>query len=164
MKVWKNYEKRNTRWSTAGVTRGSRSAQGTINVYSQLSGLEDVVFNDFIKDDFIPEGGGQVTSGNSGSGSLPDPVVFETEEQILEREQNERDVLDALGEYKCDAGMSVEDVPAVVNIKTLKLRLIAHKFNTWWAVGVVKSVEKKKSVAGQFAVKYKTETYCRTQN
>jgi hypothetical protein len=24
-------------------------------------------------------------------------------------------------------------------------------------------VEKKKSVAGQFAVKYKSETYCRTQ-
>jgi hypothetical protein len=65
--------------STAGVTRGSRSAQGTINVYSQLSGLEDVVFNDFIKDDFIPEGGGQVASG---SASLPDPVVLETEEQM----------------------------------------------------------------------------------
>ena len=29
--------------------------------------------------------------------------------------------------------------------------------------GVVKSVEKKKSVAGQFAVKYKSETYCWTQ-
>jgi hypothetical protein len=30
-------------------------------------------------------------------------------------------------------------------------------------VGAVKSVEKKKSVAGQFAVKYKTETYCWTR-
>ena len=29
--------------------------------------------------------------------------------------------------------------------------------------GVVKSVEKKESVAGQFAVKYKSETYCWTQ-
>jgi len=47
--------------------------------------------------------------------------------------------------------MSVEDVHAIVNIKKLKGRLIAHKFNTGWAVGVVKSVEKKKSVAGQFA-------------
>ena len=28
-----------------------------------------------------------------------------------------------------------------------------RKFCTGWAVGVVKSVEKKKSVAGQFAVK-----------
>ena len=41
---------------------------------------------------------------------------------MLEREHNERDVLDALGEYKCDAGMSVEDVPAIVNTKTLKGR------------------------------------------
>jgi hypothetical protein len=45
---------------------------------------------------------------------------LETEEQMLEREQNERDVLEALGEYK---------------------------FSTGWAVGVVKSVERKKSVA-----------------
>ena len=57
---------------------------------------------------------------------LPDPVVVETEEQMLEREQNVRDVLDTLGEYDCDAGMSVEDVSAIVNIKTLKGRLIAH--------------------------------------
>jgi hypothetical protein len=47
--------------------------------------------------------------------------------------------------------------------KTLKGRFIAHKFSTGWAVGVVKSVEKKKSVAGQFAVKYQTETHCWTK-
>jgi len=64
--------------------------------------------------------------------------------QTLEREQNERDVLEALGDYKCDAGMSVENVPAVVNIKTRKGRLIAHKFSTGWAVGVVKSVESRR--------------------
>jgi hypothetical protein len=34
--------------------------QDRSNVYFQLSGLEDVVFNYFIKDDFIPEGDGQV--------------------------------------------------------------------------------------------------------
>jgi len=45
-------------------------------------------------------------------------------------------------------------VPAVVNIRRLKGRFIAHKFSTGWAVGVVKSVEKKKGVAGQFAVKF----------
>ncbi len=55
---------------------------------------------------------------------------------MLEREQNERDVLEALGEY------------------------CKYKFSTGWAVGVVKSVEKKKSVAGQFALKYESETYC----
>ena len=35
------------------------------NVYSQLSGLEDMVFNDFIKDHFIPEGDGRVASGSA---------------------------------------------------------------------------------------------------
>ena len=34
--------------------------------------------------------------------------------------------------------------------------MIEHKFNTGWAVGVVKTVEKKKIVAGQFAVKYRS--------
>ena len=49
--------------------------------------------------------------------------------------------------------MSVENVPAVFNIKTPKGRFMAHKFSTGCAKGGVKSVEKKKSVAGQFAVK-----------
>ena len=46
--------------------------------------LHDVGFNDFIKDDFIPEGDGQVTSG---SASLPDPVDLEpvTEDQMCLR-------------------------------------------------------------------------------
>ena len=60
---------------------------------------------------------------------------METEEQRLEREQNERDVLEALGDYKCDTGMSVENGPAVGNIKTLKGRFIAHKFNAYWVGG-----------------------------
>jgi hypothetical protein len=51
----------------------------------------------------------------------------------------------------------------VVNIKALKGLFIAHKFSTGWAVGVVKSVEKKESAAGQFAVKYKSEKYCWTK-
>ena len=54
-------------------------------------------------------------------------------------------------------------MPAVVNTKTLKGRFIAQKFSAGWAVGVVKRVEKKESVAGQFAVKYKSETCCWTQ-
>jgi hypothetical protein len=39
-----------------------------------------VVFNEFIKNDFIPEGDRQVASG---AASLPDPVALETEEQSL---------------------------------------------------------------------------------
>jgi hypothetical protein len=76
-----------------------------------------VVFNDFIKYDCIQETDAQVVSGSS---SLPDPVFVETEEQMLEREQNECDVNDTLVEYECDTGMSVKDVHAIVNIKTLK--------------------------------------------
>ena len=104
-----------------------------------------MVFNAFIKDDFIPEGDAQVESGFA---SLPNPVALETEEQSLEmfheREQNERDVLEPLGEYKCDTGMSVENVSAIVNIQTLEGRFITHKFSTGWTVGVVKSVEKRR--------------------
>lgn len=40
-------------------------------------GSEDVVFNDFMKDDFIPEADTQVVSG---SASLPAHVALETEE------------------------------------------------------------------------------------
>jgi len=81
----------------------------------------DVDFNDFIKDDLIPEDDGQVTSGSAS-------------------------LLEALGEYKCDTGMSVENVPAIVNIKTLKERFVAtaHLFSTGWVVGVVKNVEIEK--------------------
>ncbi len=124
----KNYKMRMPSRSSAGATRPSRSAHGRSYVYSQLSGLEDVGFNDFIKDDFIQEGDGQVASG---SASLPDRV----------------------------AGMSVENVPAVVNIKALKGRFIAHKFST----GGGEECGKKESAAGQFAVKYKSETHCRTK-
>jgi hypothetical protein len=79
---------------------------------------------------------------------------LKTEELTLEREPNERDVLEALGEYKCDTGMSVENVSVVIHMKTLEGRFVPHKFSTGWSVGVLKSVEKK------FAVKHKSETYC----
>ena len=48
--TWKNYKKRMPSRSSVGVTRPKRSSQDTSNVYSQLSGLEDVVFNDFRDD------------------------------------------------------------------------------------------------------------------
>ena len=107
-----------------------------------------------------------MVKSRSGSASLPDPVALETEEQSLEREQNERYVLEAMGD--CAAGMSVENVPAVVNIRTLKGRFIAHKFSTRWEMGVVKSVEKKQSVAGQFVLRVTqvlgTSCWCKRVN
>jgi len=60
----KNYKMRMPSRSSAGATRPSRSAHGRSYVYSQLSGLEDVGFNDFIKDFSIPEGDGHVASGS----------------------------------------------------------------------------------------------------
>ena len=44
--AWKNYKKRVSSTSSQGA-RAPRSAHATRNVYSQLSRLEDVVFNDF---------------------------------------------------------------------------------------------------------------------
>ncbi len=71
-------------------------------------------FNDFIKGDFIREVNGQVALS---SASLPDPVSLETEEQTLESEQNERHVLETLGEYKRHTGMSVENVLRLLKYK-----------------------------------------------
>jgi hypothetical protein len=59
--------------------------------------------------------------------------------------------------FKCDTGMSVENLPAVVNIKSMKGLFIAHEFSTGWAVGVVKSGEGE--CFWPVAVKYKPETY-----
>jgi hypothetical protein len=53
-----------------------------------------VGFNDFIEDDFIPEGDGQVVAG---SASLPDTVALETEEKTLEM----------LQERLCESRMNV---------------------------------------------------------
>ena len=67
-------------------------------------------------------------------------IIFTIENNYYreEREQNECAVFDAVGDYKCPPGMTVEDVPAVVKIKARKERLchrlIAHKFNTGWSV------------------------------
>ena len=99
--AWRNYKKRCFLPSriSAGVTRATRSAQdqSRINVYCQLSGLEDVVMNDFIKDDLIPDGDEQ---GATGFAILLDPVALETEEQRIEREKNERAVFYAVGDYE----------------------------------------------------------------
>ena len=75
---WKNYKNRVSSRGSQGA-RAPISAHATTNVYSQLWGLEDVGFNDFIQNACIPEGDGQV---ESGSASLPDPVVLETESAI----------------------------------------------------------------------------------
>jgi hypothetical protein len=53
----------------------------------------------------------------------------ETEEEKHTRAKND---LDVVGKYKSESGISAEDVLEVVDLKTLKNREIAHKFNTGW--------------------------------
>ena len=129
--VWKNYKKRVPSRGRQGA-RAPRSAHATMNVYSEVSGLEDVSFNDFIKDDFIPEGHGQVTSD---SASLPDSVALQTEEQTLKSEQNERDVPETLGEYKCDAGNICRECACGCSHKNTGGTILLHTSSLlggWW--------------------------------
>ena len=44
LNVWKNYKKRIPSRISAGATRPIRNSQGRSNEYSQISGLDDVVF------------------------------------------------------------------------------------------------------------------------
>ena len=75
----------------------------------------------------------------------------------------ERDALDAVGDYECPAGMSVEDVSAVVKIKikTLKRdsRLIAHKLETGQFVGVVRR-RPENQVSLQASISVVTASLC----
>ena len=92
-----------------------------------------------------------------------DDYVYYAEEQELaawreavasfvevESLSTERGALYAVGDYKGRG----EEVPAVVDIKTLRGRFIAHRFSTGWDVGKVKSLEK----SGLFAVKYDSDS------
>ena len=114
----------------------------------------------FIKDDFIPEGDCQAAFRFC----IPSWPCSLGDRGAEARKRAEWAWCSwSTGDYKCDAGVSVKNVPAAVNIKTLNGRFVAHKFSTGWSVGVMKSVEKKESVAGQFAVKYTSGTYCWTK-
>ncbi len=59
-----------------------------------------------MKDDFLPDGNGKITTGAT---FLPDLAALETQEEELERNQNERDALDAVGDYEGPSGLSVRD-------------------------------------------------------
>jgi hypothetical protein len=70
-----------------------------------------LAFNDFIKIDFIPEGDGKVTSGDT---SLPDPAIRDSKESRMSVMFL---ILETLYEYECDTRMSVENVTVVVKHK-----------------------------------------------
>ena len=91
--------------------------QGQSSVLSQLSGLENVVFNDFIDDELDSED----VSEQRASASLPDSVPTESEEERAAREADEMAALDAVRDYEADPNVMMEDVPQDIVIKTLKV-------------------------------------------
>ena len=84
---------------------------------SVLSGLENVVFNDFIDEELDSED----VSEQRASASLPDSVPIESEEERAAREADEMAALDAVGDYEADPNVMLEDVPLDIVIKTLKV-------------------------------------------
>ena len=76
------------------------------SVLSQLSGLENVVFNDFIDDELDSED----VSEQRASASLPDSVPIESEEERAAREADEMAALDAVGDYEADLTVTLEHV------------------------------------------------------
>jgi hypothetical protein len=87
------------------------------SVLSQPSGLENVVFNDFIDDELDSED----VSEQTASASLPDSVPIESEEERAAREADEMAALDSVGDYEADPNVMLEDMPQDIVIKTLKV-------------------------------------------
>jgi hypothetical protein len=85
------------------------------SVLSQLSSLENVVFNDFIDDELDSED----VSEKRASASLPDSVPIESERAACEAA--EMTVIDAVRDYEADPNVMLEDVPQDIVIKTLKV-------------------------------------------
>ena len=97
--------------------QGASSSKAKSSVLSQLSGLENAVFNDFIDDELDSED----MSEQRASASLPDSVPTESEEERAAREADEMAALDAVRDYEADPNVMLEDVPQDIVIKTLKV-------------------------------------------
>ena len=87
------------------------------SVLSQLSGLENVVFNDFIDNELDSED----LSEQRASASLPHSVPTESEEERAAREADEMAALDSVRDYEAGTNVMLEDVPQDIVIKTLKV-------------------------------------------
>ena len=93
---------------TCGDKRPQRASasKAKSSVLSQLSGLENVVFNDFIDDELDSED----VSEQRVSASLPDSVPIESEEERAAREADEMTALDAVGDFTWGGGDMGGDV------------------------------------------------------
>ena len=115
---FKAFKKRVPSKAFVGKRPQRASASKTkFSVLSQLSGLENVVFNDFIDEELDSED----VSEQRASTSLPDSVPIESEEERAAREADEMVALDAVREYEADLNVMQEDVPQDIVIKTLKV-------------------------------------------
>jgi hypothetical protein len=72
--------------------QGASASKAKSSVLSQLSGLENVLFNDFIDD----EPDSEDVSEQRASASLPDSVPIESEEERAAREEDKMAALDAV--------------------------------------------------------------------
>ena len=89
------------------VPQRASASKAKSSVLSQLSGLENVVFNYFIDDELDPAD----VSEQRASASLPDSVPIESEEERAAREADEVAALEAVGDYEADPNVMLEDVP-----------------------------------------------------
>jgi len=114
---FKAFKKRVPSYSNSQRPQSASASKPKSSVLSQLSGLENVVFNDFIDDELDSED----VSEQRASASLPDSVPIESEEERAAREADEMAALDAVGDYEADPNVMLEDVPQDIVIKTLKV-------------------------------------------
>ena len=84
-------------WSRSFTGKRPLSAsKAKSSVLSELSGLENVVFHDFIDDVLDSED----VSEQRASASLPDPVTIQSGKERAAREQDEIAALAAVGDYE----------------------------------------------------------------
>ena len=114
---FKAFKKRMPSYSNSKRPQRAPASKAKSSVLSQLSGLENVVFNDFIDEELDSED----VSEQRASASLPDSVPIESEEERAAREAGEMAALDAVGDYEADPNVMLEDVPQDIVIKTLKV-------------------------------------------
>jgi hypothetical protein len=94
-------------YSNSKRPQRARASKATSSVLSQLSGLENVVFNDFIDDELDSED----VSEPRASACLPDSLPTESEEERAAREADEISemaALDAVREYEADPKVMLE--------------------------------------------------------
>ncbi len=115
---FKAFKKRVPSNSFVGKRPQCASASKTkSSVLSQLSGLENVLFNDFMDDELDSED----VSEQRASASLPDSVPIESEEERAAPQEDEMAAFDTVGDYEADPTVTLEDVPQDIVFKTLKV-------------------------------------------